>query len=139
MPYLYTCMFPFASTTKSIEHLSINSDGLSSSQIPFLIPKSRFVDAKIFPSFRCNIQYFLSNIQGIFPYYVDIWYAKRNCLCFVQIRSPDSLEIKERTLKITPTEREKLGINKSTLWYQKNNLAAGKRIKLYGKVLSKLV
>ena len=43
------------------------------------------------------------------------------------------MEAKEKILVMTPEERIKLGINKSTLWYQKQNLAAGKRIKLYSK------
>jgi alpha/beta hydrolase fold len=33
---------------------------------------------------------------------------------------------------------ERHGINKSTLWYHKHNLAAGRRVKIYKEVISKL-
>jgi len=39
---------------------------------------------------------------------------------------------------MTPDERKRHGINKSTLWYMKKNLNEGKRIKFYGKTLSKI-
>ena len=51
----------------------------------------------------------------------------------------DSLEMREQILSITPEERKRLGINKSTLWYQKRNLRNGKSIRIYNKVRSKLV
>lgn len=39
---------------------------------------------------------------------------------------------------MTPDERKRLGINKSTLWYMKKNLREGKRVKFYDKNLLKL-
>jgi CRISPR-associated protein Cas1 len=48
------------------------------------------------------------------------------------------LNIKERILNITPDERRILGINKSTLWYQQKKILEGRRLKVYGKVLSRL-
>ena len=36
------------------------------------------------------------------------------------------------------SERKKLGINKSTLWYIKNNLKKGRTVDIYDKVLSKI-
>jgi CRISPR-associated protein Cas1 len=51
----------------------------------------------------------------------------------------DFLDIKERILDMMPEERKKLGINKSTLWYQRKNLAEGKKIKVYNKVLSRII
>ena len=39
---------------------------------------------------------------------------------------------------MTPEERKRLGINKSTLFYMKKNLQEGKSIKIYDKVLTKL-
>lgn len=50
----------------------------------------------------------------------------------------DDLDIQRRILTMTPAERKSLGISKSGLWYQKKKLAEGRRIKVYGKVLSKL-
>ena len=41
-------------------------------------------------------------------------------------------------LKMTPENRKKLGINKSTLFYMKKNIREGKNIKIYDKVIKKL-
>jgi CRISPR-associated protein Cas1 len=54
------------------------------------------------------------------------------------ISNNDSLELRKKILKMTPEERKRLGINKSTLWYIKNNLKDGKRVKLYDKILDKI-
>ena len=48
------------------------------------------------------------------------------------------LELKEKILSMTVEERKRLGINKSTLWYIKNNLKKGKTIGIYDKILSKI-
>ena len=50
----------------------------------------------------------------------------------------DNLELREKILNMTPDERKKLGINKSTLWYMKKNLLKGKTPKIYEKILLKL-
>jgi len=47
----------------------------------------------------------------------------------------DNLELREKILSMTPYERKKLGINKSTLWYIKKNLSEGKTLKIYEKIL----
>ena len=39
---------------------------------------------------------------------------------------------------MTPDERKRHGINKSTLWYMKNNIEKGKRINLYSKTSEKI-
>jgi len=39
---------------------------------------------------------------------------------------------------MSPSERKRLGINKSTLWYEKKHLSEGKKIKVYRKVMSQL-
>ncbi len=46
--------------------------------------------------------------------------------------------IRSKVLMLTPQDRKRLGINKSTLWYMKKNIKEGKRIKVYDKVLKKL-
>ena len=56
----------------------------------------------------------------------------------IQIQREDSLDIREKISKMTPEERKKLGINKSTLWYMKKNLKSGKSIKIYDKTWSKI-
>ena len=47
-------------------------------------------------------------------------------------RNDDKLQ-REKILSITPAERKKLGINKSTLWYQQKYIREGRKIKLYRK------
>lgn len=39
---------------------------------------------------------------------------------------------------MTPENRKKLGINKSTLFYMKKNIQEGKNIKIYDKVIKKI-
>jgi len=50
----------------------------------------------------------------------------------------DNLELREKLLNMTPDERKKLGINKSTLWYVKKNLSEGKTSRIYEKILLKI-
>ena len=54
------------------------------------------------------------------------------------IRRSDSMDIQHRILAMTSAERKSLGISKSGLWYQKNRIEKGHKIKIYDKVLSKL-
>ena len=54
------------------------------------------------------------------------------------IERDDSLELIKKVLKMTPDERKNRRINKSTLWYMKNNIKNNKRIKLYDKTASKI-
>jgi len=56
----------------------------------------------------------------------------------VKLNRKDDLELREKILNMTPEEREKLGINKSTLWYIKKNLSDGKTPKIYEKILLKI-
>ncbi|MGI0102698.1 MAG: CRISPR-associated endonuclease Cas1, partial [Nitrosotalea sp.] len=55
-----------------------------------------------------------------------------------KIKNDDTLEFKDKIMKMTPDERKRLGIGKNTLWYMKKNISDGKNIKIYDKVLSKL-
>jgi CRISPR-associated protein Cas1 len=57
---------------------------------------------------------------------------------FATVLRNDSLVLQCKILSMTPAERKRLGINKSTLWYQRQNLAKRKSSRLYGKVLTKL-
>lgn len=57
----------------------------------------------------------------------------------IKIDRNDSLDVRRMILDMTPGQRKRLGINKSTLWYQKKNLAKGKKIKVYDKVLARLL
>ena len=69
-------------------------------------------------------------------------YGKKDKFYFeipqIKIEREDTVDIKEKILKMSPEDRRKLGINKSTLWYMKKNLASGKNIKIYDKTFSKI-
>ena len=56
----------------------------------------------------------------------------------VPIQRTDKIEIKEKILGMTPDQRKKLGINKSTLWYMIQNVSSKDKIKIYDKILDKL-
>ena len=55
-----------------------------------------------------------------------------------KIKREDNTDIHNKVLNLTPEDRKKLGINKSTLWYIQKHIKEGKRIKVYGKVMGKL-
>ena len=56
----------------------------------------------------------------------------------IKLERNDDVEIKEKILSMTPQQRKELGINKSTLWYLKNNLTKGKKVVIYDKIKTKL-
>jgi CRISPR-associated protein Cas1 len=56
----------------------------------------------------------------------------------IKLERNDDLEIKEKILNMTPQQRKELGINKSTLWHMKKNIAQKKRISIYNKVKNKI-
>ena len=69
-------------------------------------------------------------------------YDNRKDIDFVvpklQINRKDTIDLREKILALTPEDRKKLGINKSTLWYIQKRLATTKKTKLYDKIFSKL-
>jgi CRISP-associated protein Cas1 len=56
----------------------------------------------------------------------------------IQIKRNDELQLRDKVLNLTTEDRKRLGINKSTLWYQKKHIREGKKIKIYNKVMNKL-
>ncbi len=56
----------------------------------------------------------------------------------MKIDRKDNLELREKILNMTPEERKRLGINKSTLWHIRKNFSDGKTPKIYEKVLLKI-
>ena len=56
----------------------------------------------------------------------------------MQLNRNDNLKLRDKILNMTSDERKHLGINKSTLWYIKKNLAEGKTSKIYEKILLKI-
>ena len=55
-----------------------------------------------------------------------------------KIKRDDNTDVRSKVLSLTPEDRKKLGINKSTLWYMQKHIKEGKRIKVYGKVMGKI-
>ena len=55
-----------------------------------------------------------------------------------KIKREDNTDIRNKVFGLTPQDRKKLGINKSTLWYMQKHIKDDKRIKVYGKVKLKL-
>ena len=55
-----------------------------------------------------------------------------------KIKREDNTDIRSKVLSLTPQDRRRLGINKSTLWYMQKHIREGKRIKVYGKVIGKI-
>ncbi|MDH3277168.1 MAG: CRISPR-associated endonuclease Cas1 [Nitrosopumilus sp.] len=56
----------------------------------------------------------------------------------ITINRDDNLELREKILALSPEQRKRLGINKSTLWYLKKNVRSKNKIKIYDKILGKL-
>ena len=56
----------------------------------------------------------------------------------MKIRRNDPIDLQQKILSMSPAERKRLGINKSTLWYHQKKLSEGKKIKVYRKVMSQL-
>ena len=46
----------------------------------------------------------------------------------------DDIELRNRIMAITPEDRKKLKINKSTLWYRQKKIKENKTLKLYDRV-----
>ena len=55
-----------------------------------------------------------------------------------RIKREDNTDIRSKVLSLTPQDRKRLGINKSTLWYMQKHIREGKRIKVYDKVMGKI-
>jgi len=55
-----------------------------------------------------------------------------------EIKREDNTEVRNKVLSLTPQDRKRLNINKSTLWYIQKHIKDEKKIKIYGKVMGKL-
>ncbi len=78
------------------------------------------------------------NVSQLAQYIAD----KKKTIEFVvpklEINRDDNLLLREKILSMSPEERKKLGINKSTLWYLKKNIKSKDKIKIYDKILEKM-
>jgi len=78
------------------------------------------------------------NLQQLSNFIVE---KKKECVFDIpklRLNRNDDLELREKVLKMTVAERERFGINKSTLWYIKKNLSERKTPKIYRKILLKI-
>ena len=75
----------------------------------------------------------LENIRILANYIVKDAKTLEFVIPIIKIGRDDDTIIREKIMAITPEERKRLGINKSTLWYQKKKILKGKQIKLYEK------
>ncbi len=55
-----------------------------------------------------------------------------------KIKREDNTDIRSKVLSLMPQDHRRLGINKSTLWYIQRHIKEGKKINVYGKVISKI-
>ena len=109
---------------------------------------AKLLIGKIRNNFNCKVPYKKKNFT-----YQNILYdnvqqlanfisGKKKDFEFVvpklEINRDDTISLRDRILALSPENRKKLGINKSTLWYIKRNISNGKSVKIYDKILSKL-
>jgi CRISPR-associated protein Cas1 len=83
-----------------------------------------------------NILY--DNVQQLALYIVGKKKTVEFVVPHIEINRDDNLLLREKILSLSPEERKKLGINKSTLWYLKKNISSKDKIKIYDKILDKL-
>jgi len=77
------------------------------------------------------------NVRTLAHYIIGVKSRLEFNIPLVQIKRAIETKQRDRILSITPEERKRLGVNKSTLWYQKKNIREGKRVKLYKKTREK--
>jgi len=109
---------------------------------------SKLLIEKISSNFNCKVPYkgknyyyqniLFDNIRSFSHYIMD----KKKTFDFdipkFEIQRNDTELLRKKILTMTPDQRKRLGINKSTLWYMKKNISDGKTRKIYSKVSSKL-
>ncbi len=83
-----------------------------------------------------NILY--DNVSQLAQYIADKKKTIEFIVPHIEINRDDDLLIREKILSMSPEERKKLGINKSTLWYLKKNVSSKDKIKIYDKILDKM-
>jgi len=79
----------------------------------------------------------LDNVQRLANFILDKDKQLQFNIPEIRINRTDSSVIRQKILLMSTEERKRLGINKSTLWYQRKKLP-DKKFKVYNKVLSKL-
>lgn len=80
----------------------------------------------------------LDNVQKLAYYIQDKSTELQFNIPLLEIDRDDHTEVRDMLLKMTPEERKKLGISKTTLWYMQKNIREGKKIKISEKSKDKL-
>ncbi|NDF27792.1 MAG: CRISPR-associated endonuclease Cas1, partial [Nitrosopumilaceae archaeon] len=83
-----------------------------------------------------NILY--DNVQQLANFIADKIKRVEFVVPKMEINRDDTVLLRQKLLSMTPEQRKKLGINKSTLWYIKKNIQSKDKIKIYDKVLDKV-
>jgi CRISPR-associated protein Cas1 len=83
-----------------------------------------------------NILY--DNVQQLALYIADKKKTIEFVVSHIELNRDDNLLLRKKILAMSPEERKKVGINKSTLWYLKKNVSSKDKIKIYDKILDKL-
>ena len=78
------------------------------------------------------------NLQQLANFIIDKKQEFEFIVPKIKLDRNDNLQLRNKILNMTPEERKRLRINKSTLWYIKKNLGEGKTPKIYEKVLLKI-
>ncbi len=80
----------------------------------------------------------MDNVQQLANYILDKNQELKLEVPSIELSRQDNLATRDAILNMTPEERRRLGINRNTLWYMRQNLKEGKSIKVYNKVKSKI-
>jgi CRISPR-associated protein Cas1 len=83
-----------------------------------------------------NILY--DNVSQLAQYIADKKKTIEFVVSHIELNRDDNLLLRKKILAMSPEERKKVGINKSTLWYLKKNVSSKDKIKIYDKILDKL-
>ena len=78
------------------------------------------------------------NLQQLSNFIIDKKQEFDFVIPTMNLNRNDDVELRGKILNMTPDERKKLGINKSTLWYIQKNLSEGKILRIYEKNLLRI-
>jgi CRISPR-associated protein Cas1 len=78
------------------------------------------------------------NIQQLANFIMGKNKEMKSNIPLIRIQRNGFLEIQQKIMNMTPANTEKLGINKCTLWYQKQKILQGNKSQLYRKTPRKL-
>src|SRR5271157_3620808 len=87
---------------------------------------------------NCTYQNILyDQVRNLANYIMDKQAALKFSIPEIQIKRNDDIDLRDRILNMTIEERRRIGLRKNTLWAMRQNILAGKKIKVYSKVIDK--